>query len=196
MNYECQVAETLKVEETLLVEEEFEPSPPGLQELPPNWKYVFLGEDSKQPVILSSLLTPLEEDDLVKELEKDYDTSTWNLNGIIPAFWLHKVYKEEEVNPGVGACKIVIPPLECLVKKEVTKLVETVMMSFRKKSVDDSKEGPKGARKKKRKKGRNKQIKFIRRPIIVKSLLVDQNNSRLKKEQKRSWGETSLKYPP
>ncbi|MCI47952.1 hypothetical protein A2U01_0069194, partial [Trifolium medium] len=58
------------------------------------------------------MLTPLEEDDLVKELEKDYDGLAWDMNGITPAFCLHKMYKEEEVNSGVDAYKIVTPPLE------------------------------------------------------------------------------------
>ncbi|MCI63717.1 hypothetical protein A2U01_0084974, partial [Trifolium medium] len=75
-------------------------------------------------------LTPLEEDDLVKELEKDYDALAGDLNGIIPAFFLHKMYKEEEVNPGVDAYKIVTPLLEGLEKEEVMKLVETYMMSL------------------------------------------------------------------
>ncbi|MCI49887.1 hypothetical protein A2U01_0071131, partial [Trifolium medium] len=67
--------------------------------------------------------------------------------------------------------------------KEVMKLVETDMVSLRKKkSVDDSKEAPKGARKKKRKKWKNKWIKFMGHPTLVKSLLVDHNTTPLKKE--------------
>ncbi|MCI36564.1 hypothetical protein A2U01_0057787, partial [Trifolium medium] len=45
-------------------------SPPKLKALPPNWKYVFLGDGCKQPVIISSLLTPLEEEEFLKDLKK------------------------------------------------------------------------------------------------------------------------------
>ncbi|GAU30407.1 hypothetical protein TSUD_364530 [Trifolium subterraneum] len=90
------------------------PNPPGLQELPPNGKHVLLGEDSKQPVIISSLLTPLEEDDFVKELEKDHEALVWGSDSIISAFCLHKMNKEEEVNSGVDAYKSSVLPLEGL----------------------------------------------------------------------------------
>ncbi|MCI56057.1 hypothetical protein A2U01_0077308, partial [Trifolium medium] len=32
---------------------------PKLKELPPKWKYVFLGEELKKPIVISSLLNPL-----------------------------------------------------------------------------------------------------------------------------------------
>ncbi|MCI28389.1 hypothetical protein A2U01_0049589, partial [Trifolium medium] len=59
---DCRVEETPKVEEKLLVKEMGKANLPELKELPPKWKYVFLGEDSKKPIVISSLLTPLEED--------------------------------------------------------------------------------------------------------------------------------------
>ncbi|MCI37692.1 hypothetical protein A2U01_0058916, partial [Trifolium medium] len=37
---------------------------PELKELPPKWKCVFLGEDPKKPIVISSLLTSLEEEEL------------------------------------------------------------------------------------------------------------------------------------
>jgi hypothetical protein len=37
------------------------PTFPKLKELPPNWKYVFLSDNFKDPVIISNSLTPLEE---------------------------------------------------------------------------------------------------------------------------------------
>ncbi|MCI66478.1 hypothetical protein A2U01_0087736, partial [Trifolium medium] len=44
--------------------------PPELKELPPNWKYVFLGEKFKKPIVISSGLTPLEEEELLGEAKK------------------------------------------------------------------------------------------------------------------------------
>ncbi|MCI39646.1 hypothetical protein A2U01_0060878, partial [Trifolium medium] len=66
-----QEKETPKVEEEVIVMEEVKANPPELKELPPKWKYVCLGGDSKKPIIISSLLTPLEEEDLLKEVETD-----------------------------------------------------------------------------------------------------------------------------
>ncbi|MCI46529.1 hypothetical protein A2U01_0067769, partial [Trifolium medium] len=40
---------------------------PELKKLPPEWKYGFLGEEGKRPIVISSLLTPLEEEELLKE---------------------------------------------------------------------------------------------------------------------------------
>jgi hypothetical protein len=47
-----------------------------LKQLPSQWKYVFIGENSKNPVIISSSLTPLEEEELLKDFKKDLRAST------------------------------------------------------------------------------------------------------------------------
>ncbi|MCI97415.1 hypothetical protein A2U01_0118716, partial [Trifolium medium] len=44
--------------------------PPELKELPPQWKYVFLGEKIKKPIVMSNMLTPLEEEELLGEAKK------------------------------------------------------------------------------------------------------------------------------
>ncbi|MCI34534.1 hypothetical protein A2U01_0055754, partial [Trifolium medium] len=44
--------------------------PPELKELPPSWKYVFLGDEFKKPMVISSMLTPLEEEELLREAKK------------------------------------------------------------------------------------------------------------------------------
>ncbi|MCI88165.1 hypothetical protein A2U01_0109451, partial [Trifolium medium] len=62
---------------------------PQLKELPPKWKYVFVGGDSKKPIVISSLLTPLEEEELLKEAETVNDVLGWDLNGVIPIYCLH-----------------------------------------------------------------------------------------------------------
>ncbi|MCI77602.1 hypothetical protein A2U01_0098872, partial [Trifolium medium] len=51
------------LEETPKVVEEL----PELKELPPHWKYVFLGEECKKPIVISSMLTPLEEEEVLRE---------------------------------------------------------------------------------------------------------------------------------
>ncbi|MCI72494.1 hypothetical protein A2U01_0093757, partial [Trifolium medium] len=72
---------------------------PELKELPPQWKYVFLGEDSKKPIVISSLLTPLEEKELLKEVETVNDSIRWDLNGVIPIYCLHPPKKEGSKKP-------------------------------------------------------------------------------------------------
>ncbi|CAJ2645643.1 unnamed protein product [Trifolium pratense] len=103
------------------LEEEKEPKaikkPPELKELPPKWKYVFLGGDSRKPVIISDLLTPLEENDLLKEAEKVNDDLGWVLDGVVPIYCLHKVAKEEEPDPVVNPQKSSTSTLKASVKK-------------------------------------------------------------------------------
>ncbi|MCI52410.1 hypothetical protein A2U01_0073654, partial [Trifolium medium] len=57
---------------------------PELKELPSKWKYVFLVGDPMKPIIISSLLTPLEEEDVLKEVERENDGLGCDLNGVIP----------------------------------------------------------------------------------------------------------------
>ncbi|CAJ2636878.1 unnamed protein product [Trifolium pratense] len=103
------------------LEEEEEPKaikkPPELKELPPKWKYVFLGGDSRKPMIISDLLTPLEENDLLKEAEKVNDDLGWDLDGVVPIYCVHKVAKEEELNPVVNPQKSSTSTLKASVKK-------------------------------------------------------------------------------
>ncbi|CAJ2669129.1 unnamed protein product [Trifolium pratense] len=107
------------------LEEEKEPKaikkPPELKELPPKWKYVFLGGDSRKPVIISDLLAPLEENDLLKEAEKVNDDLGWVLDGVVPIYCLHKVAKEEEPDPVVNPQKSSTSTWKASVKKSSKK---------------------------------------------------------------------------
>ncbi|MCI52981.1 hypothetical protein A2U01_0074227, partial [Trifolium medium] len=73
--------------------------PPELKEIPPNWKYVFLGEEVKKPIVISSLLTPLEEEELLKEAKTVNDGFGENLGGMIPIYCMHTPKKNKERNP-------------------------------------------------------------------------------------------------
>ncbi|MCI55344.1 hypothetical protein A2U01_0076594, partial [Trifolium medium] len=94
-----------------IVTEEVKANPPELKELPPKWKYVCLGGDFKKLIVISSLLTPLEEEDLLKEVEKDNDGLGWDLNGVISIFCYHTMKKEEDLNPVVKPQELPIPTL-------------------------------------------------------------------------------------
>ncbi|CAJ2666826.1 unnamed protein product [Trifolium pratense] len=181
-----------------------------LKALPPNWKYVFLGDVCKQLVIISSLLTPLEEEKILKYLKKDDGVMSWDLNGVIPAFCLNKMKNEEDSNSVVPPQELPTTTLEDLVKKEVMKIFEIGLMSIifdsfqvnsvhvgpkREVSMEESKEAPKRLKKKKRKKWKHKWIKFVSHPVIEKLLLCDRNVTPLKKEEKRRRGKSNLEYP-
>ncbi|CAJ2657637.1 unnamed protein product [Trifolium pratense] len=163
------------------LEEEKEPKaikkPPELKELPPKWKYVFLGGDSRKPMIISDLLTPLEENDLLKEAEKVNDDLGWDLDGVVPIYCLYKVGKEEEPNPVVNPQKSSTSTLKASVKK-------------------GSKKSPSRSSKKERTNLKAKWEGLKSDSGSVKSLLFDINIAPLNEENKRSRVESKLKYPP
>jgi len=163
------------------LEEEKEPKaikkPPELKELPPKWKYVFLGGDSRKPMIISDLLTPLEENDLLKEAEKVNDDLGWDLDGVVPIYCLYKVGKEEEPNPVVNPQKSSTSTLKASVKK-------------------DSKKSPSRSSKKERTNLKTKGEDLKSDSGSAKSLLIDINIAPLNEENKRSRVESKLKYPP
>ncbi|CAJ2636727.1 unnamed protein product [Trifolium pratense] len=148
--------------------------PLELKELPPKWKYVFLGGDSRKPVIISDLLTPLEENDLLKEAEKVNDDLGWVLDGVVPIYCLHKVAKEEEPNPVVNPQKSSTSTLKASMKK-------------------DSKKSPSRSSKKEITNLKTKGKDLKSDSGSVKSLLIDINIAPLKEENKRSRVESKLK---
>jgi hypothetical protein len=182
-------------------DEATKPIVPELKQLPSQWKYVFIGENSKNPVIISSSLTPLEEEELLKDFKKDQGTMGFNFDGTIPFIYLHKVKHEEESIPGDTPLEPHVPTLEDLVKKEVRKLVESGMVIptpiSRKKegSVKMHKKVLPKVKKKVKNKGKNKWKEFMSQPVLEKSLMVDHNVMTMP-EQKRSRVESNLKYPP
>jgi hypothetical protein len=98
------------------------PSVPKLKELPKHLKYVFLGEQSMHPAIISSSLTELEEEKLMRVLRENKKSLGWSisdLKGINPAYCTHKIKLEEECKPVVQPQRRLNPTM-----KEVTKLLE------------------------------------------------------------------------
>ncbi|KAK2358323.1 hypothetical protein QL285_095517 [Trifolium repens] len=177
------------------------PTVPEMKELPPNWKYVFLNEDSKDPVIVSSSLTPLDEEVLLKKFKEGQGGLGFDLNGVIPVLCVTPVKNEEELNPSNVPFEPPNPSLEELVRKEVMKLVESGMLDSaqvvqRKKNVvKKSKKVLPKAKKKTRNKGENKWEEFMNPPVLEKVLCVAQE-AILMEKLKRSRVESKMKYPP
>ena len=107
------------------------PVAPELKELPSNLKYVFLSEDATKPAIISSSLSALEEEKLMRVLRDNKAALGWNisdLKGISPAYCMHKIHLEAEYKPVVQPQRRLNPTMKEVVKKEVLKLLDTGMI--------------------------------------------------------------------
>ncbi|MCI40800.1 hypothetical protein A2U01_0062033, partial [Trifolium medium] len=82
---------------------------PGLKELPPKWKYVFLRENRKKPFVISSVLDPFEEEELLKEAKTVNASLEGDLNGMIPIYCLHAPKKDKDFNPVVQSREVATP---------------------------------------------------------------------------------------
>jgi len=66
-----------------------------LKELPSHLKYVFLRKDASKPAIISSTLTPSEEEKLMRVLRGNEGALGWkfsDLKGISPVYCMHKIH--------------------------------------------------------------------------------------------------------
>ena len=80
-------------------EEEKEPQQLDLQPLPVELKYAFLEENKQCPVLISSLLTTPQEDNLLHLLKMNKQALGWkisDLKGISLTICTHHIYLEEE----------------------------------------------------------------------------------------------------
>ena len=77
--------------------------PPIVEEkqLPNHLRYAYLGEESTLPVIISSSLSNMEEEKLLKILKEHKEAIGWslaNIKGIRPSMCMHKILLEEDSN--------------------------------------------------------------------------------------------------
>jgi len=104
---------------------------PELKVLPPHLKYSFLGGDVKKPIILSSLLTADEEEQVIEVLKLNQEAIGWqssNLKGISPPYYMHHIYIEADFKPIAQPQRRLNPAMKEVVKKEVQKLLEAGMI--------------------------------------------------------------------
>ncbi|CAJ2661902.1 unnamed protein product [Trifolium pratense] len=104
---------------------------PELKQLPSHLKYVFLSDDASFPAIISSKLTHLEEEKLLRVLKSNKAAMGWtisDLKGISPTFCMHKIKLEAEFKPVVQPQRRLNPTMKEVVKKEVLKLLEAGMI--------------------------------------------------------------------
>ncbi|XP_022632086.1 uncharacterized protein LOC111240745 [Vigna radiata var. radiata] len=73
-----------------------------LKELPPHLKYVILEENGGKPVIISTSLSPKEEEKLVEVLKANKGVTGWSisdLKGISPTYCMHRILMEDNYRP-------------------------------------------------------------------------------------------------
>jgi hypothetical protein len=126
------VKEEVSIQETKgSVQKELKVTIPELKELPSHLKYVFLGGKSSHPAIVSSALSSLEEERLVRVLQANKEAMGWSisdLKGISPGFCMHKINMEDQYKPVVQPQRRLNPTMKEVVKKEVLKLLEAGMI--------------------------------------------------------------------
>ena len=75
-----------------------------LKTLPSHLKYVFLEKDSKLPVVISSSLTNVQEEKLLRVLKEHKKSLGWtiaDIKGISPSICTHKILMEKKCKPKV-----------------------------------------------------------------------------------------------
>ncbi|KAM1181423.1 hypothetical protein ACFX19_000025 [Malus domestica] len=98
-----------------------------LKPLPDHLKYVFLGDEETFPVIVSSSLTALEKEKLIRVLKEHKTAIGWTLadiKGISPTTCMHRIFLEEGAKPTREAQRRLNPPMMEVVKKEIIKLLD------------------------------------------------------------------------
>ncbi|KAM2074981.1 hypothetical protein ACFX1T_037926 [Malus domestica] len=98
-----------------------------LKPLPDHLKYVFLGDNETLPVIVSSSLTALEEEKLIRVLKEHKTAIGWTLadiRGISLTTCMHRILLEKGAKPTREAQRRLNPPMMEVVKKEIIKLLD------------------------------------------------------------------------
>ena len=104
--------------------------PPKMEQkpLPSHLKYAYLGVESTLPVIISTSLTALEEEKLLRVLQDHKHALGWSLadlKGIRPSMCMHRILLEDGHKPSVEAQRRLNLTMKEVVRKEVLKWLDT-----------------------------------------------------------------------
>ena len=96
--------------------------PPKMEQkpLPSHLKYAYLGVESTLPVIISSSLTAMEEEKLLRVLRDHKQALGWSLadlKGIRPSMCMHRILLEDDHKPSVEAQRRLNPTMKEVVRK-------------------------------------------------------------------------------
>ncbi|XP_027169524.1 uncharacterized protein LOC113769259 [Coffea eugenioides] len=98
-----------------------------LKPLPKHLKYAFLGDNETLPVIISSHLSPRQEDNLIRLLRDHKEAIGWSIadiKGISPSLCMHRIRLEDDAKPVRQAQQILNLLMMEVVKKDILKLLE------------------------------------------------------------------------
>ena len=102
-----------------------------LKPLPDNLKYAYLDEKKIYPVIISANLSEQEEGRLLKTLKKNRAAIGYTLDdvkGISPTLCQHKIKVEKDTKPVRDPQGRLNPKMKEVVRKEILKLLEVVII--------------------------------------------------------------------
>ncbi|XP_073020019.1 LOW QUALITY PROTEIN: uncharacterized protein [Primulina eburnea] len=98
-----------------------------MKPLPSHLKYLFLLDNDKLPVIVSSILTGLEEEKLLRVLRDNIKAIGWSIadiKGISSSMCMHKILMETDHKTSTQPQRRLNPAMQEVVKKEVIKLLD------------------------------------------------------------------------
>ncbi|XP_070022219.1 uncharacterized protein [Nicotiana sylvestris] len=98
-----------------------------LKPLPSHLHYAYLGSSDTLPVIISSDLSELQEEKLLRVLREHKRAIGWTMSdirGISPAFYMHKILMEEGHKPSIEQQCRLNPNMKEVVRKEVIKWLD------------------------------------------------------------------------
>jgi len=104
-----------------------EPPKHELKSLPSHLRYAYLDDNSKLPVIISSVLTDLEEEKVLRVLRDHKAALGWtiaDIKEISPSICMHKILMEESYQPTVQPQRRLNPNMQEVVRAEVLKLLD------------------------------------------------------------------------
>ena len=93
-----------------------------LKELPRQLKYAFLEPEKAKPVIISTALTELEEQQLLEILRKYKEAIAWSiedLKGSSPSICIHKILLEDNAKTSIEHQRRLNPVMKEVVRKEI-----------------------------------------------------------------------------
>ncbi|GKD10257.1 hypothetical protein Tco_1189942, partial [Tanacetum coccineum] len=102
-----------------------------LKDLPSHLEYAFLEGTDKLPVIISKELKDEEKSTLLKVLKSHKWAIAWkiyDIKGIDPSFYTHKILMEDDLKPAVQPQRRVNPKIHEVIKKEVIKLLDAELI--------------------------------------------------------------------
>nr|GEW14134.1 reverse transcriptase domain-containing protein [Tanacetum cinerariifolium] len=127
-NYLPEVRKELKICEAKSNKSSIDKPPKvELKDLPPHLEYAFLEGDDKLPVIITKDLSIEEKTALITVLKSHKRAISWKLfdiKGIEPKFYTHKILMEEDFEPAVQHQRRVNPKIHDVIKQEVLKLLD------------------------------------------------------------------------